>query len=66
MVRYNTESFMQGNVYQQFAVPKDFVDLANGEDPSKLFDLLHMVGTRYKINTSSNNQTLIFSNMDSH
>lgn len=35
-------SGVQPNPYGTYAVPRDFVDIASGEDPSKLMDLLHL------------------------
>ena len=44
MFRYiENPSGVQPNPYGTYAVPRDFVDIASGEDPSKLMDLLHLV-----------------------
>ena len=44
MFRYvEHSSGVQPNPYGTYAVPRDFVDIASGEDPSKLMDLLHLV-----------------------
>lgn len=37
-----SSSGVQPNPYGTYAVPKDFIDIASGEDPSKLMDLLHL------------------------
>lgn len=40
-----TEKGLQGNPYQQYAMPQDFVDLATGMDPNKLMDFLQLVSS---------------------
>ena len=39
----DSSSGVQPNPYGTYAVPRDFIDIASGEDPSKLMDLLHLV-----------------------
>ncbi|XP_071082456.1 translation initiation factor eIF2 assembly protein-like [Haliotis cracherodii] len=49
---------VQPNPFAYFAMPRDFVDLAAGEDPYKLMDLLHLkVQTSTSENTSSDEDT---------
>lgn len=37
------ESGVHSSPYGAYAIPKDFVDIASGEDPAKLMELLQLV-----------------------
>jgi len=34
---------IQSSPYSAYAIPKDFIDIASGEDPGKLMELLKLV-----------------------